>query len=194
MIIKDLIDLISKLPGMGKKTAVRMVYDILSNDEEYAKNLGQSLINLHSKIKKCRHCYNFSEKEFCDICTDLNRNKDLICVVETPQDLEVVESTREYDGLYFVLHGHLDPLKDIGPSRLNLDKLEGYVREVGAREVIVATEFSIEGDVTANYISSILNKLDINVTRIASGLPAGGSISSSDKITTLRAFRLRLKI
>ncbi|AYE36333.1 recombination protein RecR [Borrelia turcica IST7] len=194
MIIKDLITLISKLPGIGKKTAVRMVYDILSNNEEYAKNLGQSLINLHSKIRKCKNCYNFTEKEFCDICTDLNRNKDLICVVETPQDLEVIESTKEYDGFYFVLHGHLDPLKDIGPSRLNLDKLAGYVKDLGAREVIVATEFSIEGDVTANYINSILKDIKVNVTRIASGLPVGGSISSADKITTLRAFRLRLKI
>ncbi|UGQ16143.1 recombination mediator RecR [Borrelia sp. RT5S] len=194
MIIKDLINLISKLPGIGKKTAVRMVYDILSSSDEYAKNLGQSLINLHSRIGKCKNCYNFAEGEFCDICTDLNRNKGLICVVETPQDLEVIESTREYDGFYFVLHGHLDPLKDIGPGKLNLDKLAKYARVLGAREVVVATEFSVEGDVTANYIKSILKDLDINVTRIASGLPVGGSVSSSDKVTTLRAFRLRLKI
>ncbi|QMU99237.1 recombination protein RecR [Borrelia sp. A-FGy1] len=194
MVIKDLITLISKLPGIGKKTAVRMVYDILSNNEEYSKKLGESLINLHSKIKKCRNCYNFTEIEFCDICTDLNRNKNLVCVVETPQDLDIIESTKEYDGFYFVLHGHLDPLKDIGPNKLNLDKLLGYVRDLGAREVIVATEFSIEGDVTANYINNILKSLSISVTRIASGLPVGGSISSSDKITTLRAFRLRFKI
>ncbi|UER67636.1 recombination mediator RecR [Borrelia sp. BU AG58] len=194
MIIKDLINLISKLPGIGKKTAIRMVYDILSSSDEYAQNLGQSLINLHSSIRKCKNCYNFTEQEFCDVCTDLNRNKGLVCVVETPQDLEVIESTREYDGLYFVLHGHLNPLKDVGPSKLNLDKLAGYVSRLGAQEVVVATEFSIEGDVTANYIKSILKDLDINVTRIASGLPVGGSISSSDKITALRAFRLRLKI
>ncbi|BCR21069.1 recombination mediator RecR [Borrelia miyamotoi] len=194
MIIKDLIVLVSKLPGIGQKTATRMVYDILYNGDDYAKNLGQILINLHSRVRECKNCYNFAEREFCDICTDLDRNKDLICVVETPQDLEVIESTKEYDGFYFVLHGHLDPLKDIGPGRLKLDKLEGYVRELGAQEVIVATEFSIEGDVTANYISSLLKNLDVNVTRIASGLPAGGSISSSDKITALRALRLRLKM
>ncbi|WP_434756893.1 recombination mediator RecR [Borrelia puertoricensis] len=194
MIIQDLIVLLSKLPGIGRKTAVRMVYDILYNGEEYSRALGQILIRFHSSIRKCKNCYNFSEGEFCNICMDLSRCKDMICVVEMPQDLEVIESTREYDGLYFVLHGHLDPLRDIGPNRLNLDKLANYVRELGAQEVIIATEFSIEGDVTANYIRDILKNLDINVTRIASGLPVGGSISNADKITTLRAFRLRLKM
>ncbi|AHH08440.1 recombination protein RecR [Borrelia anserina] len=194
MIIQDLIVLVSKLPGIGKKTAARVVYDILYNGEGYAKDLGQMLIKLHSRIKQCKSCYNFSEGEFCDICVDLSRNKDIICVVEMPQDLEVIESTKEYDGFYFVLHGHLDPLRNIGPGRLNIDKLEDYVRTLGAREVIVATEFSIEGDVTANYISSVLKNLDINVTRIASGLPVGGSISSADKITAMRALRLRLKM
>ncbi|AAX16971.1 recombination mediator RecR [Borrelia hermsii] len=194
MIIQDLIVLVSKLPGIGKKTASRMVYDILYKGEEYAKNLGQILSNLHSSIRKCKNCYNFAEEEFCDICMDLSRNKNVICVVEMPQDLEVIESTGEYDGFYFVLHGHLDPLKDIGPNRLNLDKLEGYVGALEAQEVIIATEFSIEGDVTANYISSILKNLDINVTRIASGLPVGGSISNADKMTTLRALRLRFNM
>ena len=194
MVIKDLIDLVSKLPGIGKKTAIRMVYDILYSGEDYAKNLGQILINLHARVRECKNCYNFSERECCDICANLSRNKDLICVVETPQDLDVIESTKEYDGFYFVLHGHLDPLKNIGPGRLNLDKLESYVIALKAREVIVATEFSIEGDVTANYISNLLKDLDVNVTRIASGLPVGGRISSSDRITTLRALRLRLKM
>ncbi|AHH10642.1 recombination protein RecR [Borrelia coriaceae] len=194
MIIQDLIVLVSKLPGIGKKTATRMVYDILYNGEAYARNLGRILSILHSSVRKCKNCYSLSEGEFCDICIDLNRNKDIICVVEMPQDLEVIESTGEYDGFYFMLHGHLDPLKNIGPDRLNLDKLEGFVRSLGAQEVIIATEFSIEGDVTANYISDILKNLDINVTRIASGLPAGSSISNADKITTLRALRLRLKM
>ncbi|WP_024653568.1 recombination mediator RecR [Borrelia persica] len=194
MIIQDLIDLVSKLPGIGKKTASRMVYDILYTGENFARDLGQILIKLHTEIKKCKNCYNFSEEESCNVCVDVYRNKDMICVVEMPQDLEVIEATNEYDGFYFVLHGHLDPLRNIGPDKLNLDKLEDYVKFLQAKEVIIATEFSIEGDVTANYIRNLLKDLDINVTRIASGLPAGGSISNADRVTTLRALRLRLKM
>ncbi|AFI31248.1 recombination mediator RecR [Borrelia crocidurae] len=194
MIIQDLIELVSKLPGIGKKTAARMVYDILYTGENFSRALGQILIRLHLEIQKCKNCYNFAEEELCNICTNLNRNKGIICVVEMPQDLEVIEATKEYDGFYFVLHGHLDPLRNIGPDELNLDKLKNYIKLLKAEEVIIATEFSIEGDVTANYISNLLKDLDINVTRIASGLPAGGSISNADKVTTLRALRLRLKM
>lgn len=191
--LENLISLLSRLPGVGKKSAARMAYSILKGDEEYNLKLGQSIVELKEKIHKCRICGNFTENEICDICAGADRDSTYLCVVEESQDVQMIESTGDYRGFYHVLHGVLSPLDGVGPAELGFDKLVDRIDHSGVKELILATNPTLEGDSTALYIRHILKEHDLVITRIASGLPVGGDMEYADKMSISRALKGRMK-
>ena len=190
LLIKNL----SKLPGVGKKSASRIAYSLLNSSMGFNETLGLEIMEIQSKIKKCSICGNYSESEICEICSSFNRDKSLLCIVEQPQDIQTIESTGDYKGLFHVLGGVLAPLDGIGPEELNLTKLVERVKKENIQEIIIATNPTLEGDSTALYIAHILKDSDISITRIASGLPVGGDFEDADKLSISRAFRGRREI
>ncbi len=190
LIIKNL----SKLPGIGKKSAGRIAYFLLNSSNEFNYVLGKEISEIKSKIKKCSICGNFTEDNLCDICSSETRDLNKLCLVEQPQDIQVIESTGEYKGLFHVLNGVLAPLDGIGPEELKLNKVVDRVKNGNIREIIIATNPTLEGDSTAIYISQLFSDSDIEITRIASGLPVGGDFEYADKLSISRAFRGRREI
>jgi recombination protein RecR len=192
--IDRLITLLSKLPGLGKKSAGRMAYHILDADPSYAQLLAGELAGLHQAIRRCSVCGSFTETDPCAICDDPQRDHALICVVERPQDVRVIEDAREFRGVFHVLGGLIAPLDGIGPDKLRIGELLNRVRRDGARELILALNPTIEGDTTALYVQKLLKDLDVEVSRLASGLPVGGDLEYADKLTLSRSFRGRTKL
>jgi len=190
LLIKNL----SKLPGVGKKSASRIAYFLLNSTSGFNDVLGKEIIEIQSKIKKCRNCGNYTEDEICSICTSHNREKSLLCVVEQPQDVLTIESTGEYKGLFHVINGVLAPLDGIGPEELQLGKLVDRVNRENISEIIIATNPTLEGDSTALYISHLFKETEISITRIASGLPVGGDFEYADKLSISRAFKGRREL
>jgi recombination protein RecR len=182
---------LSKLPGIGKKTAQRLSFHLLQAPREDADALARTIVDLREKIRLCRDCFNLTEDELCPICADPRRDRSLICVVEGPSNLLALERTRAYRGLYHVLGGALSPLKDIGPDDLRLTELIQRAREAEPQEVILATNPDVEGEATAVYLARLLEPLEIRVTRLAQGLPAGGDLEFTDELTLKRAFEGR---
>ena len=182
---------LSKLPGVGKKTAQRLTFHLLQAPREDAKALGQAILDLREKIRLCADCFNLAEDELCPICTDPRRDRSTICVVEGPSNLLALERTRAYRGLYHVLGGALSPLKDIGPDDLRLQELMQRLRAAEFHEVILATNPDVEGEATAVYLARLLTPLEVPVTRLAQGLPAGGDLEFTDELTLRRAFEGR---
>lgn len=191
--LENLISLLSRLPGVGKKSAARMAYSFLKGDEEYNQKLGQSIMELKQKIHKCRLCGNFTENDICDICAAFDRDITFLCVVEESQDVQMIESTGDFKGYYHVLHGVLSPLDGVGPTELGFDKLVDRIDHSGVKELILATNPTLEGDSTALYIRHILKNHDLVITRIASGLPVGGDMEYADKMSISRALKGRMK-
>ena len=193
--LEDLIDNLCRLPGIGKKSAARLAYHILKQDPPYAHRLADSLYKLHDSIKPCPVCGAFTDQDVCDICSDPTRDGSCICVVEQPQDVSTLMSIGEYRGLFHVLGGVIAPLEGIGPEQLRIASL---VKRIGSgtavKEVILATNPTIEGDTTALYIQKVLRDLPVEVTRLASGLPVGGDLEYTDKLTLMRSFKGRIKI
>ena len=193
--LEDLIDNLCRLPGIGKKSAARLAYHILKQDPPYAPRLADSLYKLHDSIKPCPVCGAFTDQDVCDICSDPTRDGSCICVVEQPQDVSTLMSIGEYRGLFHVLGGVIAPLEGIGPEQLRIASL---VKRIGngtaVKEVILATNPTIEGDTTALYIQKVLRDLPVEVTRLASGLPVGGDLEYTDKLTLMRSFKGRIKI
>lgn len=193
--LEDLIDNLCRLPGIGKKSAARLAYHILKQDPPYAHRLADSLYKLHDSIKPCPVCGAFTDQDVCDICSDPTRDGSCICVVEQPQDVSTLMSMGEYRGLFHVLGGVIAPLEGIGPEQLRIASL---VKRIGngtaVKEVILATNPTIEGDTTALYIQKVLRDLPVEVTRLASGLPVGGDLEYTDKLTLMRSFKGRIKI
>lgn len=193
--LEDLIDNLCRLPGIGKKSAARLAYHILKQDPPYAHRLADSLYKLHDSIKPCPVCGAFTDQDVCDICSDPTRDGSCICVVEQPQDVSTLMSIGEYRGLFHVLGGVIAPLEGIGPEQLRIASL---VKRIGngaaVKEVILATNPTIEGDTTALYIQKVLRDLPVEVTRLASGLPVGGDLEYTDKLTLMRSFKGRIKI
>ena len=193
--LEDLIDNLCRLPGIGKKSAARLAYHILKQDPPYAHRLADSLYKLHDSIKPCPVCGAFTDQDVCDICSDPTRDGSCICVVEQPQDVYTLMSMGEYRGLFHVLGGVIAPLEGIGPEQLRIASL---VKRIGSgtavKEVILATNPTIEGDTTALYIQKVLHDLPVEVTRLASGLPVGGDLEYTDKLTLMRSFKGRIKI
>lgn len=182
---------LSKLPGIGRKTAARLALHILKADSEQVKNLAESLIELKEKTVFCKICGNMSETEVCHICTDDYRNHGQICVVEEAKDIFVLEATGFYRGMYHVLGGRISPLDGVGPEDLRIDELLKRAQAEDIEEIIIATNPDIEGETTAIYISKLLKKNGLKVTKIASGVPIGTNLEYTDEITLLKAMEQR---
>ncbi len=189
--IDELTESFSRLPGIGKKSAVRLVNYILKADSLWVKRFASQLDTLQEIIKPCSICGSWTEKDPCPICSDPLRDKTVICVVEQPQDVSTIDSSREFNGLFHVLGGVIAPLEGIGPSQLRIAGLVERVKAGGITEVILATNPTIEGDTTAMYIQRVLAPTGVKVTRLASGLPVGGDLEYIDKLTLARSFRGR---
>ncbi len=188
-VLKELIDLLKRFPGVGDKTARRLAYFILESSEDYAVQLSESILKVKREIRFCEICGNFSIDSTCEICRDMSRDRSIVCVVEHPMDVMKIEETG-YKGLYHVLHGVLSPLDGIGPDKLNIESLIKRVNEDEIREVILSTNLTPEGEATSSYIANLL-KGKVKLTRIARGLPAGGLIDYSDEFTLRKALEGR---
>jgi recombination protein RecR len=193
-LLQALIDHFRKLPGVGEKTARRLAFAVLDMDAGEVQQFAETLVQVKQKIGYCTKCGNLAETELCGICTDQRRNGTILCVVERPADLLVLEGSGQYRGRYHVLHGVLSPLDGVGPEDLNLERLERRVQEEGIQEVIVATNPSIEGDTTSLYIANILRKHGVKVTRPARGLPIGSTLEFADRGTITKALEGREQI
>lgn len=189
--IDDVVEHLSRLPGIGKKTATRLAYYLLSRDAEQTKQLAKSLNTLHEHIRICPVCGSFTDGDFCDFCDDASRDRSVICVVERQQELISFSELTEYRGLFHVLGGLISPLDGIGPDRLAITQLLDRLKDGSVKEVILATNPTIEGDTTALYVQKLLKDYPVHVTRLASGIPAGGDLEYADKLTLLRSLRGR---
>lgn len=193
--IDELTESFSRLPGIGKKSAGRLVNFILKADTSYVKKFALQLNTLQEKIKPCSVCGTWTEDDPCPICTDTMRDRSIICVVEQPQDVSTIESSHEFNGLFHVLGGVIAPLEGIGPDQLNIKQLIKRITEEKVSEVIIATNPTVEGDTTALYLQRMITAVsDIKVTRLASGLPVGGDLEYADKLTLARSFRGRTEV
>lgn len=185
----------SRLPGIGKKSAIRMVNWLLKQDPAYVRKFAQNLGSLHEKIKPCSICGNWTEVDPCPICSDLTREKNQICVVEQPQDVSTIEAYGEYKGMYHVLGGLIKPLEGIGPAQLSILPLLNRIKDDSITEIIIATNPTVEGDTTALYINKVITEMGMNsapkVTRLATGIPVGGDLEYIDKRTLSLSFRGR---
>jgi len=183
----ELVSLLARLPGIGERTATRLAFHILGAEPEYARAMGESIGAIHSRIRRCNVCGNYGAEETCRICRDPRRDDALLCCVARVPDLLAIEQSGSFRGRYHVLHGLLAPLEDVGPAQLPLDGLVGRVREGSVSEVIVATPLNVEGEATALYVAQTLAREGIKVTRIASGVPHGGELEFTDRVTLGRA-------
>lgn len=193
-LIERLINELTKMPGIGRKTAQRLAFFVLKAPDEYATELAQLLNDVNEYVKPCPECGNLTESEVCLICADETRNRQLLCVVEEPADVALVERTGEFNGLYHVLMGVISPLEGIEPDQLRMRELVHRVQSNRAAEVIVATDPDVEGDTTAYYIAKLLSPLGAKVTRIARGLPVGGDLDFADEVTLAKAIAGRQEI
>ncbi len=185
--LEALKEALARLPGVGPKTAQRMAYHLLERDRDGARQIAEALTNAIQRIRHCRRCNNLSEAELCPICASDRRDPGLLCVVETPADMQSLEQSGGYSGLYFVLMGHLSPLDGIGPEELGMAHLEKLLDENDIREVILATNLTVEGEATAHYLGEIVRARNVRVTRIAYGIPVGGELEYTDRNTLARA-------
>ena len=193
-VLDQLIKSLSRFPGVGKKSATRMAYHLLSSDDEYLKALADQISTLKSRIRRCSVCGIFTEADPCDFCTDPRRDKRLICVVEQSQDVNTIEGTHEFQGQYHVLGGALSPIDGVGPSDLTVDALVRRIRSGGVEELILATNPTVEGDTTALYLGNLLKDAGIAISRLASGLPVGGDLEYADRLTLARSLKGRIKL
>lgn len=188
--IENVINLFSSLPSIGRKTAQRLTYYLLKQNDEFINQFAHNLVELKAKVKYCSVCFNYTENDPCNFCAAENRNKKVIVVVEQPNDVLAIEKTNDFDGLYHVLHGVLNPLDNLGPNDIKIKELVSRLVEV--EEVILALNPSLEGEITTQYIVKILKTLDIKVTKIASGIPMGMSLEFSDEATLSKALEGRV--
>lgn len=184
--LEQLVQALRVLPGVGPRSAQRMAYHLLQHDRGGAEQLAQALTGALESVRRCTKCNNFSEDEVCGLCRSARRDASLLCVVETPADLSMVEQTLSYSGMYFVLMGRLSPLDGVGPRDIGLDRLQARAAE-GVQEVILATNFTNEGEATAHYIAEMLRSRAIKVSRIARGVPLGGELEYVDAGTISQA-------
>jgi len=192
--LRRLITELSRLPGIGEKTAARIAFHILSCSKEQALDLAQAIARVKEEITVCTSCFTFTDDDPCRICRDLSRSSEVICVVETPGDLIALERSGVFKGKYHVLHGVLSPLSGIGPENLRIKELIARVEKGGVREIILATNPTVEGGTTALYLSKLLKPFSVKVTRIAQGVPMGGDIEYLDEVTLGKAIEGRTEI
>lgn len=193
--IQDLIDELARLPGIGPKSAQRVAFHLLKVSDDDARRLATAIVDAKENVRMCVHCFNVADQEVCEYCRDPRRDRTMICVVQEPPDIVAVERTREYRGLYHVLHGAISPIEGVGPDDLHVRELLERVRPKPdvdeVHEVIVATNPNTEGAATAMYLARLLEPLGVTVTRLASGLPVGGDLEYADEVTLARAIEGR---
>ena len=192
--ISRLIQELTRLPGIGEKTASRLALHILRSSRESAESLSRAILEVKEKIRLCSRCFNLTDQDLCRICQDARRNQELVCVVSGPEDLMALERSGGYQGLYHVLHGVLSPLEGIGPQDLRLEELLSRLRGGKIEEVILATNPSVEGEATAQYLSQVIKPLGVRVTRIARGVPMGGDLQYIDQVTLTKSLENRSPI
>ena len=192
--LERLINNFSRLNGVGRKGATRMAYQVLAMDEKDAAEFAAAIMDVHSKIKRCPVCQNYTDKDLCPICASTKRDNSVICIVESPRDVATFEKTREYKGMYHVLHGLISPMDGITAEQLTVKELLARLQDETVKEVIMATSSTIEGETTAMYISRLVKPLGIKVTRLAYGLPVGASLEYADEVTLYRALEGRREI
>lgn len=193
-LIEDAVGAFSKLPGIGRKTALRMVLHLLKMDKEDVAGFTNALSDMREQIQHCTICHNVSDTEICAICANHSRNRTQVCVVESIRDVIAIESTQQYNGLYHVLGGILSPLDGIGPEQLHIRPLQQRVAEQGVEELIMALSPTIEGDTTVYYISQQLKNLPVKITTIARGIAFGGELEYADEMTLARSIAKRLPV
>lgn len=192
--LEKLITELSRLPGIGGKTAQRLAFHILSMDEKEARGLADAIIDAKTSMKYCSVCGNLTDTDPCAICSDPSRDGSVICVVETPKDVVAMERIKEYTGMYHVLHGAISPMEGIGPEDINLKQLIVRLQQEDVQEIILATNPNIEGEATAMYIARLVKPSGIKVSRIAHGIPVGGDLEYADEVTLLKAVEGRREL
>ncbi|MFR3156340.1 MAG: recombination mediator RecR [Christensenellales bacterium] len=192
--VNKLINQFEKLPGIGHKTAVRLAFYILESDENVAKEFSETLVKAKKNVKFCSICYNLTEKDPCDICSNSKRDESTICVVENVKDVIAMEKTHEYKGKYHVLHGSISPMNNVSAGDIKIKELLERLKDDSIKEVILATNPTVEGEATAMYISRLIKPLGIKVTRIAHGIPVGGDLEYTDEITLIKALEGRTQM
>lgn len=202
--LEELVSLLTRLPGIGRKSALRMAYFMLRSDASYSNALSERIASLRQSIGFCSVCGSYTETDPCPVCSGYDRDRRLVCVVEQPQDVLTIEASMEFKGLYHVLGGLLSPLDGIGPDRLRIASLVQRVRKAGPasagqpetkiEEVVLATNPTVEGDTTALYIKKVLEREGVKVTRLATGIPVGGDLEYADRLTLARSFHGRTSL
>jgi recombination protein RecR len=192
--LAKLVGALERLPGIGPKSAQRLAFHLLRISEEETRSLVEAITEVKEKITQCKVCYNFAETDVCDICSSIKRDKATICVVAEPRDIIAIEKTNEFRGTYHVLQGVISPMDGIGPDMLRIRELMARIADGGIKEIILATNPTIEGDTTAMYLAGILKPLGVKVTRIAHGMPVGGDMDYADQATLIRALEWRREI
>lgn len=189
--IQTLLDEFSRLPGIGPKSAQRIVYWLLNSDRATSERLAEAIMNVKDSVHFCKTCFNYAEGDYCQICESPDRDRGIICVVSEPRDIPPIERTHEFSGLYHVLGGALSPLEGVGPDDLHIGELMARLSSSEVHEVILATNPNVEGETTASYLARLIRPLGITVTRLASGLPVGGDLEFADEVTLGRAIETR---
>ncbi len=192
--LNKLINELSKLPGIGGKTAQRLAFHILSMDDKEAMDLAEAIIDAKRSMTYCSVCGNLTDNDPCVICSDESRDRSVICIVESPKDVVAMEKIREYRGYYHVLHGAISPMDGIGPDDINLKSLIMRLQDEAVKEIIIATNPNIEGEATAMYIARLIKPSGIKVSRIAHGIPVGGDLEYADEVTLLKAVEGRREL
>ena len=190
-VVQELIDELGRLPGVGPKSAQRIAFYLLQTEDDHAIKLAQVLLEVKERVRFCEVCGNVSEEDRCNICRDPRRSQTSICVVEESKDVQAIERTREFKGLYHVLGGAISPIEGIGPDQLRIKELMTRLGNTEIQEVIIATDPNLEGEATATYLTRMLSPLGLIVSRLASGLPVGGDLEYADEVTLGRAFEGR---
>lgn len=191
-LIEEAVNELSKFPGIGKKSAMRMVLHLLKQKEQDVVKLGESVIRLRTQIQYCKRCANVSDTELCNICASHKRDQHTICVVEDLRDVLAIENTNQFNGTYHVIGGLISPINGIGPDSLNINSLIGRVQEEGTKELIMALSATMEGDTTGFYLSKRMKDLNVNISTISRGIAIGGELEYADEITLGRSIALRV--
>ena len=189
--LEILVEQFAKLPGIGRKTATRLAFHVLNSSKEEAQAFAKAIINAKEQVKLCKICQNITDTQTCALCESPKRDNSVICVTESPKDVISIEKTNEYHGLYHVLHGAISPMDNIGPNDIKIPELLERLKDDTVKEVIMATNPTIEGEATAMYIAKLIKPFGIKVTRIAHGIPVGGDLEYADEITLTRAMEGR---
>ena len=192
--LEKLIEQFQKIPSIGRKTAQRMAFHVLDLTEDQAKEFADAIIDAHTKIHHCTLCHNLTENELCPVCASANRDHSTVCVMEEPRDVLAMERTREFNGVYHVLHGAISPMNNIGPDQLTIKSLVERAASGEVKEFIMATNPTIEGDTTVMYISKLVKPFGVKVTRLAYGIPVGADIEYADDVTLMRALSGRSEL